>query len=255
MLARRRRRSARVGRQAEDRHDFRSDRDVEAIFAREAIGHAAERADDRAQGPVVHVEAAPPADTPRVDRRFAAPIDVVVDHRSEQVVGGADRVQVAGKVQVDVLHRHDLGIAAAGGAALDAEARPEARLAQAQDRLLADMVERVAETDRRRRLALAGRGRGDRGDEDQPAVRAVGQRADIVERNLGLVAAIGREGIVRDAEFVGRHLADRLHRRRLSDIDVGFRVAMLLVSARHGDPPWLKGWRGLSPHGRSLQPL
>ena len=62
-----------------------------------------------------------------------------------------------------------------------AKAWPKARLAQTQYRLPADAVEGVAETDRRRGLALAGRGRGDRGDEDQPAVRPVRQRADVIQ--------------------------------------------------------------------------
>ena len=111
-------------------------------------------------------------------------------------------MEIAGEMEVDVLHRHDLRIAAAGGAALHAKARPEARLAQADDRLLADMVERVAEPDRRRGLALAGRRRGDRGDEDQLAVGPVAERADVVERDLRLVSAIGRDRFVRNAELV-----------------------------------------------------
>ena len=123
-----------------------------------------------AQRPVVHVDGAAPGDAARIDVELVAPIDVVVDHRREQIVGGADRVEVAGEMEVDVLHRHDLGIAAAGRAALHAEAGAKARLAQADDRLLADMVERVAKPDRRRGLALAGRRRRDRGDEDQLAV-------------------------------------------------------------------------------------
>ncbi len=43
------------GRQAEDGHDLGGHRDVEARLAREAVGHAAQRADDLAQRPVVHV--------------------------------------------------------------------------------------------------------------------------------------------------------------------------------------------------------
>src|SRR6266849_1662644 len=116
--------------------------------------------------------ATPPSEeTIERNARVETVIDVVVNERGEQVVGGADRVQITGEMQVDVFHRHDLRIAAAGGAALDAKARPEARLAQAEDRLLADVVERVAETDRCRRLAFAGRRRGDRRDEDQLALR------------------------------------------------------------------------------------
>ena len=40
----------------------------------------------------------------------------------EQIVGDTNGVEVAGEVEVDVLHGHDLGVAAAGRAALDAEA-------------------------------------------------------------------------------------------------------------------------------------
>ena len=161
-----------VRRQAEDRHDLGGDRDVEAVLAREAVGDAAERVDDRAQRAVVHVQHAAPGDAALVDAERVAPVDVVVDQRGEQVVRAGDGVEVAGEVEVDVLHRHDLGIAAAGRAALDAEAGAERGLAQAAHGLLADAVEAVAEADRGRRLAFAGRRRGDGGDQDQLAVLA-----------------------------------------------------------------------------------
>ena len=48
-----------------------------------------------------------------------------LDHGRQQVVGRADGVDVAGEVEVEVLHRDDLGVATAGGAALDAEDRTE----------------------------------------------------------------------------------------------------------------------------------
>ena len=89
-------------------------------------------------------------------------------------------MEIAGEMQVDVLHRHDLGIAAAGRTALDAEAGAEAGLAQADDRLLADAVEAVAEADGGGGLALARRGRGDGGDQDQLAVGAGLQALDEV---------------------------------------------------------------------------
>ena len=56
-------------------------------------------------------------------------------------------MEVAGEVQVEQLHRNHLAVAAAGGAALDAEDRPERGLAQAHHRPLADAIEAVAETD------------------------------------------------------------------------------------------------------------
>ena len=159
--------------EAEDRHHLGGDGDVEAVLAREAVGDAAERGDDRAQRAVVHVDGAAPGDAAAVDAERVAPVDVVVDQRAQQIVGAADGVEVAGEVQIDVFHRHHLGVAAAGGAALDAEAGAERGLAQAQHRLLADVVERVGQADGGGGLALAGRRRRDRRDQDQLAVRLV----------------------------------------------------------------------------------
>ena len=213
--------------------------------------------DDRAQCPVVHVEAAPPGDAALVDAELVAPIDVVVDHRRQQVVGGADRVEIAGEMEVDVLHRHDLGIAAAGGAALHAEAGPEARLAQADDRLLADMVQRVAEADRRRRLALAGRGRGDRGDQDQLAVWPVFQGAR--RSRARPWPCSGRTATARRRESPasrrsGRSGASSRPARSRYRI-VG---SVLVRSARHGRSPLShvrsQAGQGLSPPGVRLQP-
>ena len=45
---------------AENRHDFRGNRDIETGFARVAVGNAAERADDLAQCAVVHIHDATP---------------------------------------------------------------------------------------------------------------------------------------------------------------------------------------------------
>ena len=58
-----------------------------------------------------------------------------VDGRRHQVVGGRDGVDVAGQVQVEILHRDHLAVAAAGRAALDAEGRALAGLADAGDDL------------------------------------------------------------------------------------------------------------------------
>ena len=69
-----------VAREAQDRHDFRSDCDVEPGFARIAVADSAQRADSLAQGAVVHVEGAAPGDPAQVEPEFVAPVDVIVDH-------------------------------------------------------------------------------------------------------------------------------------------------------------------------------
>ncbi len=84
---------------------------------------------------------------------------VVVDHGGEQIVRRTNCVEIAGKVQVDVGHRHDLRKAAARRTAFHAETGSEARLAQAHECLLADLVEAVPQSYRRRCLAFSRRSR------------------------------------------------------------------------------------------------
>ena len=72
--------------EAEDRHDLGGDGDVEAVLAREAVGDAAERADDRTQRAIVHVHHAAPGDAALVDAQAVAPVDVIVDQGRQQVV-------------------------------------------------------------------------------------------------------------------------------------------------------------------------
>ncbi len=188
---------------------------------RVAVGDAAERTDDLTQRAVVHVHDAAPDDAARVDALLVAPVDVVVDQRRQQVVGGGDGVEIAGEMEVHVLHRHDLRIAAAGRTTLDAEIRPERGLADAGDRRLADAVQAVAQPDGRRGLALAGRGRIDGGDQDQLAILAAALRLDELGRNLRLVVAVRQQVFARNADLRA-DLLDLLLLRGAGDFDVGF---------------------------------
>ena len=52
-----------------------------------------------------------------------------------RLLAAGDGVHIAREMQVDVLHRHHLRIAAAGRAALDAEHRAQGRFAQRNHRL------------------------------------------------------------------------------------------------------------------------
>ena len=125
----------------DDRHHLGGGRDVEARFADVAVRAPADAEDDVAQGAIVDVDAAAPADRERIDPERVAVQDVCLEHRREQVVRRPDRVDVAGEVQVQVLHRDDLGVAAARGAALDPEDRAERSLTEAEHRLAADVAE------------------------------------------------------------------------------------------------------------------
>ena len=161
-----------VGREGEDRHHLRGDGDDELGLARDAVLAPAEADDDVAQGPVADVEDARPEDPVGVDAERVLVVEAVVEERAGQVVGRADGVDVAGQVEVEVLHRDDLAVAAAGRAALDPEHRPEGRLADVHRRLVTDLVEALGQPDGRGRLALAERRRGD-GRDDDVACRGV----------------------------------------------------------------------------------
>ena len=117
-------------------------------------------------------------------------VDVVIQHRGQEVVRRADGVEVAGEVEVYVLHGYDLGVAAAGRAALDAEDGAERGLPQRHDGAAAELPQRVCEADGGGGLALA-RGRGVYGGhKDEPAVLPrVGEQGGVYLR-LGPAVAL-----------------------------------------------------------------
>ena len=130
-----------AGTQRQRGHHLRSRRDVEARLARTPSSRPPKPIDDVAQRPIVDVEDASPRDVVQVDARLVAVVQVGIEGRRTHVVRGGDGVHVAGEMQVEQLHRHDLAVAAPGGAALDAERRPHRRLAHRDDALLADVAE------------------------------------------------------------------------------------------------------------------
>ena len=117
--------------------------------------------------------AAPPGDPARVEAERVAPVDVVVDHRGQQVVGRGDGVEIAGEVQVDLLHRRDLRPPPPVAPPLMPKQGP--RLGSRRQIMARRpmRVQRIAEPDRGGGLALAGRRRADAGDQHQRAVRPV----------------------------------------------------------------------------------
>jgi hypothetical protein len=118
-----------IHRDRDDRHHLRGGGDVEPRLARCAVCPS--------------LETAPPGDRVRVEPDRVVVQEMGVDHRGQEVVRRADRVDVAREVEVDRLLRHYLRAAAAGAAAFDPEHRPEGRLTQAQNRVGAEPSEPV----------------------------------------------------------------------------------------------------------------
>ncbi len=168
--------------------------------------------DDVAQRTVVDVDDPAPRDVVEVEAELVAVVQVVVDHRRQQVVRRGDGVEVAGEVEVEQLHRDDLAVAAAGRAALDAERRAHRRLAQRDHRVLADVLHGLTEPDRGGGLALAERRRRDRGDDDVLGLRSIAQLVDRIEPDLGEIAAVRLEQVLADPHL-GGDLGHRLRAR------------------------------------------
>src|SRR5581483_4149248 len=105
------------------------------------------------------------------------------------------------------------------------------RLTQADERLAAREIQRISQTDGGGGFALPRRGRRDRRDEDELALGAGVELAHVVQRDLGLVAAVQRETLFRQAQPLLGHPGNRLHLRALRDLDVSqcHRLTLLLV--------------------------
>ena len=130
-----------------------------------------------------------------------------------------DGVEIAREVQVDLFHRHDLRVPAAGRPALHPETGTERGLAQAQHRLAADQAQGVGQADRSGALALPGQRRADRGDQDELALRPVlgGHEGEV---ELGAVAAEGLDRCVGDADL-GGDVVKRNEFRRAGNFQIG----------------------------------
>ena len=197
------------------------------VFARNAVDRAAHADDDVAQGAVIHIDNAGEDDAARVNFQCVALLHVVVNHGAQQIVCRADGVHIAGEVQVDVLHRDDLCVTAACGAALDAEYRTERRLTQGNDGVFAHLVQRLAETNSCCCFAFSCRCRVDGGDENQFAVRLVLQALPCVIGDFCLILAVVFQLILQKSCLFG-NFADGKHRTVLRNFNITQHIQKLL---------------------------
>ena len=186
--------------EAEDGHEFRCRRDVESALGRDAGGGAAQSGDDMAELSVVDVEDALPESLAESEALGGMLVDVVVQQGGYHVVCGGDGVEVAGEVEVDLLHRQHLCVAAACCTALHAEAWSEGRLAEGQHGLLAYLVHAQGQSDADGGLAVAGLCGADGGDEDELVLLCL-LRVDGREWHLGDVTAVRLYGFRVDAHL------------------------------------------------------
>src|SRR5688500_19834524 len=96
---------------------------------------------------------------------------MIVDHRRQQSVRARDRVKVSGEVEVDVVHRNDLGVPPAGCAALYAEDGTEAWLPHAHHGVDSETPERLRDAHRDGALPFSRGGWVDPRHEHEPSAR------------------------------------------------------------------------------------
>ena len=214
-----------AGRQAEDGHHLAGHRYVEAVLARHAVGLAAQTVHDMAQLAVVHIHHALPGYLAHVYAQLVAVLDMRIEQRRQQVVRSAYGVEVAGEMQVDILHRHHLGVSAARRAALDAEHRPQRRLAQRYHHILAPQRQRVGQAHRGSGLALASR-RGVDGRHQHQLARLVVFLTQQVVVHFRLAVAVQLEVLAIYPASV-RYVGDGLRLCCLGYLDVSEHAVLL----------------------------
>src|SRR5262249_52685070 len=138
-----------------------------------------------------------------IDAQRVVEVEVVVEARGEQVVCAPDRVDVPGEVEIDRVRRNHLGAAAAGPPALDAETRPDRRLAKGDDRPTTDPPESLAEAARPGPLSVVGWRRGDGRDDHGLPRRRGAPGGERLGGDLRDLAAIGNELVLGEANAGG----------------------------------------------------
>ena len=131
--------------QAQQGHHLRRRCYHEPGFAGHAMSRSAQPDDDLSERAVVDVQRSGPRDRARFDVEGVVVVDGSVQRGREQVVRRRHGVEIAVEMEVDVLHGQDLGVAAAGAAALDAEHRAHGGFAHAQEPALPDLREALDE--------------------------------------------------------------------------------------------------------------
>ena len=146
-----------ISRETQDGHNFACHRDIKSVLPRSSVRFSAQSVHYKTELTVIHIHTALPGNLSRVDPERVPLLNMIVQHRRNQIIRRPDCVEIPCKVQIDILHRYNLRIAASGGAALDSEHRTERRFPKCYKDILSDFPKAVRKTDRCRRLSFSCR--------------------------------------------------------------------------------------------------
>lgn len=116
-------------------------------------------------------------------------------------------MEVAGKMQVHLIHRHDLRITAPRSPAFDPKTRAKGSFSDANGGILADRIQAVAQPNSRSCFPLAGRRWINGCNENKLAAGFAGKGVYEIFRDLGLIITKWDQSLYWDAQ----RASDRLY--------------------------------------------
>ena len=109
--------------QTKNSHNLRRNRDDKVIFTYNPIHLVAKANNNISENTIIHIETSFPDNLSRINSKLIALLDMVVQKSCQEIVGGGNCMEITGKVQIQILHRHNLRVSAAGCTSLDSKAR------------------------------------------------------------------------------------------------------------------------------------
>ena len=134
-------------------------------------------------------------------------------------MGGGDRVDVSGEVEIDIPHGVDLRVSPSGGSPFDSEGRADGGLPEGPHDVLSETSQSLDKADGGDGLPLPGGSGRDSRDHDQLSVLAVLVLVDDVQGHFGDIFAV-RNDLVLGQSDLGCNLFNGFDLRRLGDVYV-----------------------------------
>ena len=191
-----------------DSHNLRSWRNIETRLCLDAV-LISYTGDDAAETTVVYVHHAAPENLLQLEFLCLVLETIVVQEGSNHVVSLCNGMEIASEMEINLIHRQNLGITATCSTTLHAEARSERWFAKCYYSLLANLLHTQGETYRYRSLTITSLCRADSCNKDEMVIlKLVG--VNLVRSNLSDVTAVVFHLVFMDSKFCC-HFIDRAH--------------------------------------------
>ena len=161
-------------------------------------------------------------------------VDPTIDSGGEQIMGGAHGVNVAGKVEIELVHGYDLGIATTSATSLHAEGGSLRWLTDRRYRAFADVGEGLSEADSGHRLAFAQLGGRHGGDDHVSRLASAADPVQYIEMDLRFVPSVQIDLRICQSQLAAEveYRSERCSSRNLKIAFHGYQSPALLLNER-----------------------